>query len=172
MKRFFAFLIVLLLCGSISFAEELDFSCYSYDELINLRIRLTKIIDEKNAEMNQYPIWYDEHGVKIYCTGCEVAQSYGGDYQVWLDVVFENNSEYEASCEPTSIYIDDWTSDSWLGFYRNLPAGRKTSFTRGFLLDNVAKPVKSNEDISKVEFTLVVTIGNQKYTKQILCHTF
>lgn len=172
MKRLLIVLVVLLLCGSISFADELSFTDYSYEELINLRIQLTRLIDEKNAELNQYPIWFDEHGVKIYCTNCEVAQSYGGDYQVWVDVAFENSSEYEASCDPTHIFIDDWTSWVSLGFYDHLPAGRKTAFTRGFQLTAVGKTIKSNEDVSKIEFTLVVKIGDQEYSKEVFLVPF
>ena len=152
-KTISVFLVIILLFNiSLAFAEEVDFSKYSDDELrsfiTSARIELIKRLG-KSVENT---LIYDGNGIKIYLTGNYNDINMWG--QIELECVVVNETGKEIAMWDDDAYVNGWSAYTRKYIVNNLKTGKKE---KGTIYINAKKAnLSSFEDIEDIVLYLKV----------------
>lgn len=156
MKRLaMVFLVLLLLCPVVAFAEGIDLSEMTREELHTL-------IDQARTELLKYEIYagdtdvvlLDADGIKVTLQGYEFSVD-----KLIINAIIENNGDQELGVSMNDTYINGW--DKYISFQQSLATGKKAKYECTiFHMDEV--DILSEEDLDTIEFTLKIFDGDFK----------
>lgn len=169
--RIVAIIMSLLCLIQISYADS-DFSSMSNEELEALIQSATEelnnrtFINDTDAFVANR-VLFDIQGVKMYLTGkCTVEQYYDGSKRLCIEVIVENNSNYDISSgwPSRSFTINDWVT-SW-DSAGGVPAHSKLRDDLTFGMDEAG--ISSFSEVNTVSFGLRIrSVNNGEYGKEL-----
>ena len=159
MKRVIAFFFVLLLIPSANaFADDIDWSSLSVEEITKITTSAYHELLNRQAEENDYVVIGENEDVKILFT--HNATFYPENQLIALEVVFMNKTNKDIQVTPKYIAVDGWDCTINYNEYIDITANKTK---RGSVVVRYGDAgYLSHEQIGEVEFSFIVYQNNMK----------
>jgi len=139
---------------------EVDIPELSYEDLVDLKVRISNAISLFDNTTPEQEVWYDENNVKITCVKYGLKMGYGDVVQLNFDFIVENNSEKSIWAGISEDYANGWAVGTHGNFCDNeLAPGKKIKSTETIYIEDC--DVYNFEDLAKYEFVLWVDLDEK-----------
>ncbi len=151
MKRMFSLILAILLLVPCAFAEGIDYSSMSADELREVIVQARAALAEKEAPFNDKCVVYDENDVRVTLTGIREEDSTGW---VYFDITVVNKSKNDYTITFDDLYINGWQIKLGSFSVQEVMAGKNAKGHLTFLKLSEEAEVTKIEEIQDFSFTI------------------
>lgn len=155
MKRLLAISITLILFAYGAFAESIDYSNMSDEDLHSMIDTARNELTKRELVAGEKTVLVDQDGVQLYLTGdIDFRESSDSKYTE-IGVVLINDSDRKISISIEDLYVNGWSIFAMCG--ASAESGKKDKATIDMSLDEAE--INNFQDIEEMEFTVRVYDG-------------
>ena len=153
MKKIIALVLVCLLSVSCAFAEGIDYSSMSEDQLREVIVQARAALAEKEEPFNDQCVVFEEDGIRVTITGIRSDDRTGWYY---IDVTVVNKSENDATITFDDLYINGWQTKTGSFSVQKVGAGKNAKDQLTFYKLSEEAEITKMEDMQDLSFIIKI----------------